>query len=519
MKQIDFTDLLAVVLIVVLAALSINLWHYYYPLYFDCYHLPYHFAIARGFQRAGGITFLNFWEFPPEGIKQYYPPLIQIVVTFFLNQGYPVDLLAKWGTWLLYPLSLLTCWFCARLLFGAKVGFYSLVLLSIPFIWIEKILGSTANGAFLIIFPLVLLALVKKRYLTLLVLTLLCMSTHLFGLVSALIIFVYALHRRKEYRKLLFFSCFFLIFAVPFLALGIWRLLLVGDYAIKNLKISGINELGQFFSFDNFGYLGILSVLGIIFCYRRKGEYLIIPSFLFSFLPLFLIGRGSRFWYPNAILFFALSGGIAVAEAHSFLIRKFKKEGIMRKLFYPVLIAIVLTLLFPVTNKSSEKQKWPAIIVFEYPDLWQPYWLEFPHQDKLKIAEIVRQNCAEGEFVYMQASRNVTRAISALSGRSISAEEPVGARMYIVRGKTRTSTKPILEFKPPSKPELEQLLPKMMYLVQFGRYYIYKEMDEKNLRFVAMPKKPIISLKRMNLILTISLFLIIAENTIKWGRS
>jgi hypothetical protein len=471
LKQIDFTDFLAVVLIVVLAALSINLWHYYYPLYFDVYDIANHLAIARGFQRIGGITLRNFWEFPPQGQPHYYPPLLHIIGAFLLNRGYAADALAKWGTWIIYPLSLISAWLCARLIFGAKAGFYALVLLSIPLIWLEKIWGSPTNGLFLVILPLVLLALVKRRYPLLIVSTLFCLSTHLLGLVAPLAILIYAFHRgfgyrkpnhcplacRKEYRKFLIIFCFFLIFALPFFALGIWRLFISGHAsAIQKLNLAGIGDLIQIFDWRTFGYLGFLSVGGLVLGYRRKGDFLVLPSLLFSFLPLFLMQRGFRFWYPNAILFFALSGGMAVAEAHNFLLKKLGKEGIGRKLIYPVFIALFLILVFPLTNQLPGKLRWPALIVFKNPDLWEPYWLEIAHEDKIRMAEIVRENCSENEFAYMPASHNVTRAISAFSGRSVSADEQKGARIYIVR-------RPLSE---------------MRRLDKIGKFYIYKELKE-----------------------------------------
>jgi len=465
------SDAIAVVVILLLAALSISCWRYYYPLYFDAYDIANHLAIARGYQRIGGLTFLNFWEFPPGGEHHYYPPLAHIIAAFFLGQGCPADTLAKWGSWLLYPLSLLSAWLFSRFTFGPTAGLYSLTLLGIPWIWVEKIWGSPSNGLFLVILPLALLALVKKKYLAAAFLTLLCLLTHLLSLILPFIILIYLLHQPNKRRVIPFLFIFLFIFSLPFIGLGIWRL---NQYSslIPDLHWRGIGGVMQIFGPGNFAYLGLLGFLGLLLSYRYKGEYLILPSLFFAAFPLFIMGYGFRFLFPNAVLLLALSGGVVVARVDRLLLRKLGKEGALAQFFSSFIIVPALIFIFPLTNKLPGKMHWPALLVFKNPSLWEPYNLVIAHQDKIRMAQIVRDNCLENEFVYMQASLNVNRAISAFSGRSVSGREREGARIYIVR----------------------EPLPGKQYLDKVGDYYIYKESNRGNLRLVAMPK-PVLPLK------------------------
>jgi hypothetical protein len=54
------------------------------PFFFDMY---YHLAVAKGFERSGGIVLHNFWEYGPQGAPHFYPPLIHILMVAFLKLG------------------------------------------------------------------------------------------------------------------------------------------------------------------------------------------------------------------------------------------------------------------------------------------------------------------------------------------------------------------------------------------------------------------------------------------------
>lgn len=499
MKRFDFCDILSAALIVCLSIFSINFWLNYYALYFDVYDIANHLAISSAFQKIGAVAFHNFWEFAPDGAPHYYPPLLHLIGAFFLNRGYSPDIIAKWGTWVIYPLTLISAWVFVRTVFGPKQGFYSLVLLSLPLLWPEKIWGSPSNGLFLILLPLALAALVKKRFLALAILTLFCLATHLLALGLSIAIFIYMLRRLKEYRKVLYLFLFIACFSLPFIVMAVWRI----SYSLHpsllwSWDLRKIFDAKEIFNRQYFGYIGILGLAGLFISYFRRGSYLILPSLFFSFLPLFFIGKGFRFLFPNAILLLAVSGGIAAAELHNLLMKKFGSGGlkdIARNLFYTILISGALIFLFPLTNKMNpaDKQHWPALMVFKSPYLWEAYNLEIPHQDKMRMAEVVKKNSSENEYVFLESSLNAGRAIIAFSGRSVSIYDKNGARIFILRN--------------PDKAE------GLRQLGKIGNYYIYRQDDAAKVRYVAMPKKFLIPLKWME-IAVLALAILALINTI-----
>ncbi len=95
------------------------------PNFLDIY---YHLAVAQGFDKAGGFVTHAFWEYAPGGRPNLYPPLFHFLLLGLIKTGLPLITIARLVDIVIFPLFLTVIWFISRSLFGARVGFLSIVL-------------------------------------------------------------------------------------------------------------------------------------------------------------------------------------------------------------------------------------------------------------------------------------------------------------------------------------------------------------------------------------------------------
>src|SRR3990167_1371545 len=62
------------------------------PQFMDIY---YHLLTAWGFIQAGGYSGWDFWQYAPAGRIHIYPPLLHIVLAFFIKSGISKIILVK----------------------------------------------------------------------------------------------------------------------------------------------------------------------------------------------------------------------------------------------------------------------------------------------------------------------------------------------------------------------------------------------------------------------------------------
>ena len=127
-------DLLAVLfLIICIILVLVNLSMY--PVNLD---IPYHMAVTKGFQEAGGVTTWDFWDYAPVGRPHIYPPLLHVVMSLMLDVGMSMELTATLLCLIMFPLILLCLWWAMRKLFGSRAALYALVLVGVPYVLDRK---------------------------------------------------------------------------------------------------------------------------------------------------------------------------------------------------------------------------------------------------------------------------------------------------------------------------------------------------------------------------------------------
>ncbi|MDY6794530.1 MAG: glycosyltransferase [Actinomycetota bacterium] len=296
-KRRDIYDLLAVLLMVVfLVLIIVNVSMY--PVYLD---IPYHMAVTEGFQEAGGVTTWDFWDSAPAGRPHIYPPLLHVVMSLLLDVGLSLEVVATLICMIMFPLILLSLWWSMRKLFGTRAAFYSLILMAIPYAFFWQSGVTVAASLVMMLTPLIFLTLEEDRKVAALILLALCIYSHLvMGHLVALALFIYLLHRRDSWRKVLAVLVGAYLFYLP------W-----GIVVLSNLSSFSVSEPAAGGGVVLHIFLWMLAAAGFILCYFRKKQYYLLPSYLLSMVPIVFF-YSSRFWEGHAFLPVAMLGAVAL---------------------------------------------------------------------------------------------------------------------------------------------------------------------------------------------------------------
>ncbi len=267
------------------------------PIFPQLIDIHYHLLSAWGFLQAGGYSGWDFWQYAPVGRVHIYPPLLHIILAFFLKLGIsPVHLAKIFETatpvvFLIVINAFMRRHFTQRLAFfvilvmGASLSFYMSLINHIP---------STA-AAILGIFALD--RLLRKQSLRSALLLSLCFYTHIGTSWFFLITVVICGLLNRDLRRVSFRA-------------GAIALLLATPMFLKQIaSLSFIKTIGFFLGESRFCQFKlieyILAFFGIIICLKRLREYwLFIALFLASLVFLsypyrFFSGEG---YFPVILL-------------------------------------------------------------------------------------------------------------------------------------------------------------------------------------------------------------------------
>jgi hypothetical protein len=297
-------DILAVLFIVaclILILVNISM----YPVFLD---IPYHMAVTRGFQEAGGVTTWDFWDYAPAGRPHIYPPLLHVIMSLLVDTGMPMEFTATLVCLAMFPLILLSLWWAMRKVFGPRAALYAVVLAGVPYAFFWQTGVTIAASLVLALTPLVFLALEKDRKAAAAVLLALCLYSHLvLGHLVALALFIYMLHRREAWRKILGVLVVAYVLYLP------W-----GINVLSNLSSFSASEPGAGGGFALHLLLWGLAAAGFVVCYLRKKQYYLLPAYFLSMIPIVFF-YSNRFWEGHAFLPLAMLGGVALDRLHAFL--------------------------------------------------------------------------------------------------------------------------------------------------------------------------------------------------------
>jgi hypothetical protein len=312
LKRRDLYDLLAVLfiiacLVLVLANLSM------YPVNLD---IPYHMAVTEGFREAGGVTVWDFWDYAPAGRPHIYPPLLHVSMSLMMDTGMSMELVATLVCLIMFPLIMLSLWWAIRKLFGSRAAFYSLVLVAVPYAFFWQTGVTVAASLVLALTPLVFLMLEEDRKAAAAVLLALCLYSHLvLGHLVALALFIYMLHRRSVWKKII------VVLLASYLLYLPW-----GINVISNLSNFSASMPGAGGGLTLHLLLWGLAAAGFILCYLRKKQHYLLPAYLLSMVPIVFF-YPNRFWDGHIFIPLAMLGGLALDRLHAFLKTKLSQQA------------------------------------------------------------------------------------------------------------------------------------------------------------------------------------------------
>lgn len=259
-------------LVIILFAITIQLLKWdLLPIFVDVY---YHLLTAAGFNEAGGWVHSCFWEYAPVGRPQLYPPLLHIIILFFLKLGIPFLVVGKLIQFAIYPLLLFTIWYVIRVIFDKRQAFFTTVLIFAPYSFYLTAISTSAASLSLIFCLLSLLFFEREKIITSALFLGIAFYTHGYTSWIFLIVFIfYGILNRKKVALSLKVVLIALCFASPFIIFQF----LHRDYFLfqRNIVENYYIELNLF---D-----WALFLLGLITCLKNKGKhYMLVALFLSS---------------------------------------------------------------------------------------------------------------------------------------------------------------------------------------------------------------------------------------------
>jgi hypothetical protein len=163
----------------------------------------YHLSIAKVILESGNIPAWDWWELAPTGRPHLYPPVLHLLIAGLgrLSGGDVIEGV-RWLQTTFYPLALLTTWYLARWLTGSsRIGLLAVLIASMDFMHLALMVMAIASCLVNILLPLLLVAVLTRRFwLALTLLTLIC-YTHLgipYFVLAGLALFAW---KRREYRR------------------------------------------------------------------------------------------------------------------------------------------------------------------------------------------------------------------------------------------------------------------------------------------------------------------------------
>lgn len=307
-------DRLCIVLIVFITLVSIINWKSLYPNPVDSY---YHMAVIRAFSDSGGLVLHDYWEFAPAGRPHLYAPTTHIIGFVLSKTGLGMSIIGQIMSWLPYPLSFVVMWLWVRNSIGARGAFFAIALLAGPADWFFSQTAHWANAFVLIMAPLAFLSFEKQKYFIATLCSIIACYSHGSGLLVPATILLYGIHRPSLLKKAIITS------AISVAAFSPW---LMHVYANRNLVTTARPAFFQLESFRLFVVIMPLAVAGIFLAYKRRGNALILPCFLLSFLVMFPMGYAHRFWQFNSFMPYAALAGYAITGFVGWLEKRFKSR-------------------------------------------------------------------------------------------------------------------------------------------------------------------------------------------------
>ena len=260
----------------------------------------YHLGVVRAFFERGP-TLHAWWEFAPFGRPHLYSPLFHLAGVAILHvTGLNLVDLARLYDVVTFPLVLLAGWLTARLLFGMRAAFVTLLLLSLNIALLFPCSLIMMPGTYaMLLWPLVhVLVLRKKVAWAVFLLSVTCYLHFGIAGVAAFSLFLLALFRRDYWKTVL------LVVVSTCVVFSPW---LVHLYRHREFLHSGVSHVPVFIPV----FTVLAAVLGIVSVIKRpEKESLAVLSTIIASAFFFFTLR-DRFWIYGGFSF-ALLGGYGI---------------------------------------------------------------------------------------------------------------------------------------------------------------------------------------------------------------
>lgn len=322
-------SLLSVTLIV-LAFLIVIFHHEIFPLSLDIY---YHLLTALGFREAGGVSFIDFWNYAPSGRPNLYPPFFSLVLSFFINTGVNSIVIARIICILIYFLFLSTLWAVIRDRFGERVAFFTLLSSMLPYAFFLSLLNQLPAAISLILFLLIFYFIENKRIMTATLILGFLFYVHLtMPWITMATLLFYGLFNKKRLKDILSVASFGLLLGLP------WVINLV-----INRRYFDLSRVAESPLFEFYPLFILLGIAGIFLAWRERRTK--NHTFLFASLAaisVLVIRYPYRVFGGEGLLILAIFSGIALDNLYQRIARRFD-YGILT----PFLIAAALIIFSP----------------------------------------------------------------------------------------------------------------------------------------------------------------------------
>jgi hypothetical protein len=375
------------------------------PFFLDMY---YHLAVAKGFEAAGGISLHNFWEYGPAGAPHLYPPLMHIIILFFIKTGITDIILLKSISVVMPVLMLAVLWLIMRKIVGERTAFFTVFLSTCASLFLISA-SFTPAATLACILLLYGLYCIHKGYIML--------SAFIFGLISyahtgifiVCLLFLMASAAAKvlDTRGLLKISIISIIIGLPWIMHVILSLPEITYHATANMPVR------------IYPIIILFSIIGMS-QFRRYGLF---TALLFSLFPMLAL-YPFRFFSAQGMLALLIFSGIGLNRAYRITVSKMSGHKILKKykgLFAATLLSY-LTFFAPSVefhNKSIRLEISDSLVTSLFEGKEPGNILSTGLYDEKKLDMLsrhVKRHSQKGEFIWSN-NRYLGGLIAARTGR------------------------------------------------------------------------------------------------------
>ena len=318
---------LALIAVVILVLFALN---DIFPLSVDIY---YHILSAKGFEKAGGISLVDYWNFAPTGRPNLYPPFLSFLLSVIFKAGLDPITAARLICVSTFSLFLAVLWFVIRKCIGESEAFFSVLSALLPYTFFLSLVNQLPAAIALIIFLLVYYFVEKDDYLAVTGLLGFSFYVHMSApwLITATLL-LYGIFRRDRLKNILIAALCGILIGLP------WIVNILAHRRFFDLSLIVKGGVAEYYiSLLIFGVAGIVIVLRRKWC---KKYAFVLASFFAVFLVAFRYS--GRIFGGEGLLPLIIFSGTSLNYGYDKI-----KHRLGDKIIIPLLAAIIIIVISP----------------------------------------------------------------------------------------------------------------------------------------------------------------------------